>query len=135
MKIVINDCYGGFGLSNAAYEKLIEWGIPVRGFVEQEHDPESSKHTPIKEEVIFVFRLSPFDEMVNQPADPHYWDNWTAEHRSHPLLVRVVEELGERACGSCASLKVVEIPDDVHKWHIAEYNGNEHVAEDHRIWF
>jgi len=27
----------------------------------------------------------------------------------------------------------VEIPDDV-KWHIHEYDGLEHVAEDHRTW-
>lgn len=29
MKIVINKCHGGFGLSDAAYEKMIEWGIPA----------------------------------------------------------------------------------------------------------
>jgi len=30
-------------------------------------------------------------------------------------------------------LKVVEIPDDV-EWNVQEYDGNEWVAEKHRIW-
>jgi hypothetical protein len=48
-------------------------------------------------------------------------------------LVAVVEELGEAAYGECAELSVIEVPDDV-EWHIVEYDGLEHVAENHRIW-
>ena len=53
--------------------------------------------------------------------------------RDDPALVKVVEELGQKSWGSCAELKVVEIPDDV-KWHVDEYDGLEHVAEDHETW-
>lgn len=53
--------------------------------------------------------------------------------RNDPDLVAVVEELGEKAAGPCASLKVVEIPDDV-EWWIEEYDGVEHVAEAHLRW-
>ena len=35
MKVVINKCYGGFSLSEAAYEKLIEYGVPAQKYVEQ----------------------------------------------------------------------------------------------------
>ena len=35
--------------------------------------------------------------------------------------------------GKCASLKVVEVPEDA-EWEIDEYDGNEHVAEKHRTW-
>jgi hypothetical protein len=48
-------------------------------------------------------------------------------------LVAVVEKLGEKADGFCATLKVVEIPEDV-DWEIGEYDGNEWVAEKHRTW-
>lgn len=48
-------------------------------------------------------------------------------------LVAVVESLGSLANGSCADLKIVEIPEDV-EWHISEYDGFEHVAENHRTW-
>lgn len=53
--------------------------------------------------------------------------------RTDPLMIEVVEELGSAANGEHAELKVVEIPDDV-KWYIHYYDGNEHVAEEHRTW-
>ena len=49
------------------------------------------------------------------------------------LLVEVVEKLGSAANGSHASLKIVEIPENV-EWEIDEYDGMEHVAEKHRTW-
>ncbi len=49
-------------------------------------------------------------------------------------LVTVVEALGEKANGSYAKLKVVEIPADV-QWDIAEYDGVKHIAEVHRTWY
>jgi hypothetical protein len=54
-------------------------------------------------------------------------------HRDDPILIQVVEELGEKADGKCARLTIVEIPDDV-EWVIEEYDGNETVAEAHRTW-
>ena len=48
-------------------------------------------------------------------------------------LVYVVETLGEGAAGRYSQLKIVEIPADV-EWEIAEYDGNEWVAEVHRTW-
>ena len=53
--------------------------------------------------------------------------------RDDPYLVQVVEELGARANGRHAELKVVEIPANV-DWTIEEYDGNETVAEAHRTW-
>ena len=53
--------------------------------------------------------------------------------RNNPILVEIVEQLGEAANGEFAELKVVEIPDDV-QWQIEEYDGVEWVAETHRIW-
>ena len=55
--------------------------------------------------------------------------------RTDPDLVDCVEHLGsERASGSFAKLKVVEIPDDV-KWEITDYDGMEQVEEVHRVWY
>jgi hypothetical protein len=48
-------------------------------------------------------------------------------------LVVVVEELGAKANGTFAELKIVEIPEDVN-WEIDEYDGTECVAEVHRTW-
>jgi hypothetical protein len=53
--------------------------------------------------------------------------------RNDPVLVRIVETLGERANSRYSRLKVVEIPDDV-EWTVCEYDGCEWVAEVHRTW-
>ena len=53
--------------------------------------------------------------------------------RDDPLLIKIVEEMGDKANGRCAELKIVEIPDDVN-WSIEEYDGWEWVAERHRTW-
>jgi hypothetical protein len=53
--------------------------------------------------------------------------------RDDSSLVQVVEEMGSAANGPESSLYIVEVPDDV-DWHIQEYDGVEHVAENHRTW-
>jgi len=105
MKIVINTCYGGFGLSDSAMKRLIELGYT--GLTEVE-DAEAKRYG------------------VN-----YYGVN--AIERTDPLLVQVVEELGEKADTRFSSLKVIEIPDDV-KYRIEEYDGVEWIAEDCREW-
>jgi hypothetical protein len=73
----------------------------------------------------FMTIFSPDEKFVlnNRPAD-----------RTDPLLVQVVEEMGEEADGAHADLKVVEIPDGT-KYEIAEYDGREHIAEVHQTWY
>lgn len=144
-KVVINKQFGGFGLSDEAYEKLIEWGVPVKKYTEQERDPNTKLYLPQlanEGEVIFDRELTPLGEndfndlyWQHKPNSimGRYWETWISENREHHLLVRVVEELGEKANGICATLKVIEIPDDV-EYTIEEYDGNEHVAEVHRTW-
>ena len=53
--------------------------------------------------------------------------------RDDPLLVQVIEELGDAANGPHAALKIVDIPSDV-EWTIEEYDGSEWIAEKHRTW-
>ena len=90
MKIVINACYGGFGLSK---EALALFNERFGTIITYEYDIE----------------------------------------RNNPILVEIVEQLGEAADGNYAELKVVDIPDDV-QWQIEGYDGNEWIAEKHRTW-
>lgn len=53
--------------------------------------------------------------------------------RDDPVLVDIVKQLGQEADGSCAELRIVEIPEDVN-WYVEEYDGSEWVAERHRTW-
>jgi hypothetical protein len=53
--------------------------------------------------------------------------------RADPYLVKIVREMGSSANGKFSNLKIVEVPGDVN-WEVAEYDGNEWVAEKHRTW-
>ena len=67
-------------------------------------------------------------ERINTQQPPNRPSN-----RADPALVQAVEELGDKAWGRYAELKVVEIPDGTN-YEIKEYDGLEHVAEQHRTW-
>jgi hypothetical protein len=53
--------------------------------------------------------------------------------RSHPLLIEVINKLGHKADGLYATLKIVEIPNNV-SWKVMCDTSGEYVAEEHRIW-
>lgn len=114
MKIVINSDFGGFGLSDKAMELyLTRKGLP---FVKEDWKFGSSNR--------FIF-------MKSDDKKECYFESEI--ERNDPILIQVVEELGDEANGSYSSLKVVEIPDDV-KWIIYEYDGIESIHEEHRKW-
>lgn len=92
MKVVINKCYGGFGLSRIAEELYKE----RKGI-----------------------------------TDPNWY--YYDIPRDDPILVEMVETMGDQVNGSCSDLRIVEIPDDVN-WQVDEYDGHEWVAEVHRTW-
>ena len=140
MKVVINKCWGGFGLSDKAYEWMNKKGIPIRKYGPEKRGKDGLvKREPKNEgKIIFDRMLSPatmpsFTVAQEIKVLGRYWDTWTRGNRAHPLVVSVVEALGDKANGRHASLKVVEIPKGI-KWHIEEYDGQEHIAEDHRTW-
>jgi hypothetical protein len=116
MKVAINKCFGGFGLSEQAIERLIELGMTVGG---EGDDCEITK----------------FSEKATLFAGGQYYirDNYTESFRSDPRVVQVIEELGDAANGQFARIKIVEIPDGI-SWQINEYDGQESIAETHRSW-
>lgn len=116
MKVVINRCFGGFGLSHEAIVKYaVLAGITM---IVVDKYPERS-----------IMRYEYYTDSI---SDDNYWSEYDIE-RTDPNLVKVVEQMGEAAWGDCAELAVVEIPDGIN-WHIGEYDGIEHIAENHRTW-
>lgn len=138
MKVVINTCYGGFGLSPQALYELwkagvTEVGCPVEEFYRSSKDRLESdlkKWREYKKNKREIFALTVFSE------DEKYvlWHLNDDLRRDNPKLVEVVERLGEKADGECAKLKVVEIPDGT-EWEIGNYDGMEHIAEKHETWY
>lgn len=136
-RIVINRCYGGFGLSEKAILRYLE----IKG-KEVWVEPDKWGNT--------YWLVAPEDRMIRKDGQDFYSMSiddriehnrklseetfyYTSVERDDPVLVQVVEELGEQANGDYAKLEIVEIPDDV-DWEIHEYDGIEHIAEKHRTW-
>jgi len=141
MKVVINRCFGGFGLSHEAVMRYFEikgitvypeqnnrnWKFWTYWLVKPEDRIESKEgdawRAMSREERVAYNKLYSAQSFYERDIERH-----------DPALVQVVEEMGSEADGVAAELAVVEIPDDV-KWYIDEYDGREHVAEEHRTWY
>jgi hypothetical protein len=101
-KVVYNACYGGFSLSNEAMDRMVELGY--------EGLQPNPKYNPNSK--------SMFDSCK-------YWGDYHIP-RHNPILVQVVEELGEKANGSWSELCIEEVDGP---YRIEEYDGNETVVE------
>lgn len=136
MKVVINKCYGGFGLSQAAMEMYAslkgitlyiedvdKFGGPTYWTVPADQRPKEIdwKAATLKER-----------QAYNEAYSASHIYERDIE-RNDPDLVKVVEQLGPKANGDYAELKVVEVPDGV-EWGVEEYDGTEWIAETHRTW-
>jgi len=133
-EVVINNCFGGFGLSDKAYERLIELGIPVKTYKEPKRDPITHLYQNEKKEKVIYDRTKETGEMSGLMLSmSRYWETWLDEERENPLLIQVVKELKKKANGMCAELKIVKIPVDV-EYEIDEYDGLESIHETHRSW-
>jgi hypothetical protein len=116
MKVVINSCFGGFGLSDAAFEELLNRKGVAWEKVKDEYDRN------------VYYKAGYLEE------DDHYLSCFEfTENRADPDLVAVVEQFGKDVNTPYSSIKIVDIPDDV-EWIVEEYDGLEHVAEIHRTW-
>ena len=113
VKIVINSDYGGFSLSDQA---VLAYG--------------RKKGLNLVKDENTSWNISIFYK--GTVAKENYFEDREIP-RNDPALVEVVEVLGEAANGFAASLKIVEIPEDV-DWCIEENDGREWVSEKHRTW-
>jgi hypothetical protein len=114
MKVVINKCFGGFGLSNKAVEMCIQKGMTLG-------DSKSVDYT---------------DWKLRDAADRYYANRGDENSfRCNPIVVEVVETLGDEADGSCARLVIVDIPYlGEEGWHIKSHDGIETIHPDHQSW-
>jgi hypothetical protein len=132
-KVAINRCYGGFGLSKTA---ILRYG-ELKGI--------TIYHVPDK--FCDSYYLCPPEEYEAVYAEdcktPNGPGRFTASNalyfsvddipRDDPILIRVIEELGETANGPFAELKIVEIPESI-EFEIDDYDGMESIHERHRSW-
>ena len=132
-KIVVNKCFGGFGLSDEAFELYLK-KKGVKKFYKEKSWMSSNYYLVPPEK---YKRLS--EKWWKEDGDYGRINakDWFLSdrdiERDDPLLVEVVKELGKKANGACAELKIVKIPDGV-EWEIDEYDGLETIDEKHSSW-
>lgn len=131
MKIILNKCYGGFDVSDRAYELYAEKkGISLYRYWDDYKNEKMYKGSGL---VTYYFTKDFGDSVEKDKIDWSaylYLDNG---HRDDPTLVEVVEELGKKASGSYGNLVVVEIPDGM-DYVIDDYDGIETLHENVRVW-
>lgn len=143
-KIVINNCYGGFSFSPEATLWLFNNGYDEEGFKAPVKDY-FGEDIDANNILGYQTSLERWRDYVKNPTkkkgmlliiftpDEQYVLNNRPRKRDHELVVKCVEELGKKANGSCAKLKVVKIPNNV-EYVIEEYDGSESIHETHRSW-
>ena len=130
MQVVINTCYGGFGLSTKAMKELIKRECKaVRIMTEKAYRGSSSYRETLKD-AGDGYMVGHIEDVLYKDGNVYIYDDG---NRTDSDLIVVVESLGEKASGHLGKLKIVEIPDGI-DWSIDEYDGIEHIAENHRTW-
>ena len=108
-QVVLNDCYGGFGLSKDAVSML------------------NDKHG-LDIDSDYGYADNDAFGIIDDNIDAYRMDK---------RLVSVVKKLGvDKASGKHAALRIVNVPDDVvdvHGWHISDYDGCESVHQSHWV--
>ena len=136
-KIILNKDYGGFLASYKAHQmyakrKLGIDKIYIYKFYVDEVKDESGyfvkyKHYYKKEDadqgIFNCYVLKDLGDVV-QTLDTEYILCLDGNYREDPILISLVEELGDEVNSSFSSLKVVEIPDElIGNYMIDDYDG------------
>jgi len=123
MKVVINSCFGGFGLSTEA----CEWLIKHKKWKVTEFNEEGTYKNPKADLCLTGEKQGTFLEKYYLVQDDE-------EIRTNKDLIECIETIGsKKASGYCASLKIIKIPDNI-EYEIDEYDGNESIHEKHNSW-
>lgn len=128
-KVAYNNCFGGFGLSYAGVMRYAEIkGIKLFGFVSARKPDghiDFANYIPVdpatvEDEFCIHYRTS-----ADWKDEDGYWSDRDIE-RTDAALIQVIEEMGKKANGQCASLAIEQVKTGA-KYRIDEYDGNERV--------
>lgn len=101
-KVAYNNKYGGFGISHAVLDRMIELGHDGASLKKKEMQLEGSHG----QDTVYLEYPKPIIK------------------RHDPILIQAIEELGDKANGQCASIRIEEMNDNDH-YQIKEYDGKE----------
>ena len=131
MKIILNKCYGGFGVSDEAYELYAEKkGLTLYRYYNDYENKQMHKGSGL---ITYYFTKDFGDSIENDKIDWKTNLYLNCGYRDDPILIEVVEELGGKANGRFSDLVVVDIPDNM-DYVIDDYDGVETLHERVREW-
>jgi hypothetical protein len=138
MKVAYNNCFGGFGLSPLALTEFAKRkGLTLYWYKSEGYSPTTyTKINGIPKVSLFgntCFTQDIGDNVTEYPEGSYYYPDFYDDARSDPDLIEVIERLGKKADGACASLAIKEIPDGA-QFEITEYDGNEDVVPPRMSW-
>ena len=136
MKIILNKCYGGFRVSKQGYLLYAKKkGLPLCAY-------ECNSNTGLYEKVsienhggfgIYYFLKDFGDSFSPNEEDWRHEVYLNDKHRTDPVLIEVIEEIGDLAIDIASCLVVVDIPDGMN-FTIDYYDGYEELHEATPIW-
>lgn len=125
MKVILNKCFGGFSPSHEAYE-LYAKKKGIKLFTYDLAPDLSYKRTDKKDGIFITYATRDCGDAPK--IDDFDWNNdilhLNSSYREDPVLIEVVEELGERASSYVSDLRIVNIPDGM-DYVIDDYDGVE----------
>ena len=137
-KVILNKCYGGFGVSIEVYKLYAKKkGLSIC-FYDCDYRNGKTIYKKIEEPtnpVFFhCFTKDIEDNVTISDDDYEKYSLWLCrDYREDPTLIEVVEELGEKANSPFSDLRIVEIPSDL-DYVIDDYDGIETLHENVREW-
>jgi len=131
-KVVYNACYGGFGLSREACKRY--WELQGKEVWIENGDfmgiftvwlvPPEERITLVEAKNWSSMSLTERLAYNKKHSEQTWYDHNVDRH--DPILVQVVEELGDKASGDCAKLAIAVV---FGPYRIDEYDGSESVKQ------
>ncbi len=139
-KVILNKCYGGFGLSPKAYQLYAKkkgfQAFAYKGNYDRERKVfYYTKLNYLSENPSVSYFIKDFGDNVwiNEEEYEKYNLYLSCGYREDKTLIEVVEELGDEANSIYSKLVIVEIPDDL-DYMIDEYDGIETLHQKVQEW-
>ena len=137
MKVVINKCFGGYGLNMKAQKEIGKLkGKPLWFYTGAGCSRETLNRVDCDSDAFILIAVTKdFGEKTTwDEIDDFVFDAKRLE-RNDKDLIQALENLGVKNCNTrFSSLKIVKLPKDVTEYEITDYDGVETLHEKHRSW-
>ena len=135
-KVILNKCFGGFGVSKEAYELYAKKkGISIFRYTQEDLTNKIYIYANDDNTSLNFYFTKDFGNNVYISSEDFEKYNLFLDEdfRKDKTLIEVVEELGEKANSMYSNLKIVEIPDDL-DYVIDGYDGIETLHQKVQEW-